>query len=50
MSRRKRWFPPVKFRPMPPASNETNITFKGQKRVKKPVSRKLMLHILRKLI
>lgn len=50
MSRRKRWFPPVKFRPTPPASNETNITFKGQKRVKKPVSRKLMLHILHILI
>lgn len=31
MSRRKRWFPPVKFRPTPPASNETNITFKSQK-------------------
>lgn len=37
MSRRNRWFPPVKFRPTPPASSETNITFKGQKRVKEPV-------------
>lgn len=50
MSRRKRWFPPVKFRPTPPASNETNITFKGQKRVKEPVSRKLVLHILHIII
>lgn len=45
MSRRKRWFPPVKFKPTPPASNETNITFKGQMRVKKPVFIKLMLYI-----
>lgn len=37
MSRRKRWFPPVKFRPTPPASNETSITFKGQKSIKEPV-------------
>lgn len=37
MSRRKRWFPPVKFRPTPPASNEINITFKGQKSIKEPV-------------
>jgi len=41
MSRRNRWFPPVKFRPTPPANKETNITFKGQDRDK----RKLMFHI-----
>lgn len=28
ISRRKRWFPPVRFRPTPPAKREISITFK----------------------